>query len=62
MDAGKTLGFDYKDGAAKVFKSKSSSSRRLKAAHIFGRTLDELSHDETAKLKKRRRKRKKREE
>ena len=49
MDAGKTLGFDNKDGAAKGFKSKSSSSRQLKAAHIFGRTLEKLSHAKTAK-------------
>ena len=56
MDARKTLGFDHMDGAAKDFKSKSSLSRQLKAAHIFGRTLDELSHDETAKHNRRRNK------
>ena len=59
VNAGKTLGFNHKDCAAKVFESKSSSSCQLKAAHIFGRTVDELSHDETAKHKRRRRKDKK---
>ena len=37
------IGFDHPNGASKIFKSKSNSSRRLKAAHIVGRTLDKLA-------------------
>ena len=52
----KALGFDHVDGAAKIPKSKSSSSRRLKAAFVYGRTLDSWSHDKTAKNSRRKRK------
>ena len=56
---GKVIGFDHPNGASKIFKSKTPSSRRLKAAYMFGPTLDELSHDKTARKNKRLRSNKK---
>ena len=52
---GKPIGFDHPDGPAKVFKSKSSSSRRLKAAQLYGPALDSLTHDKLARRNKNRR-------
>ena len=49
-DGAPPLGFDHKDGPAKIPKSKSNSSSRVKAAHVVGRTLDELSYDTKTKL------------
>ena len=53
------LGFDHPHGASKIFKAKTPSSRKLKAAYMYGPTLEDLSHNECAKKYKRHRRNKK---
>ena len=43
------IGFDHKDGPAKIFKSESNSSKRVKAACLVGPTLYGMCHDKKAR-------------
>ena len=43
------IGFDHPNGPAKIFKSNSNPSLRLKASQVVGPLLRELCHDPKAR-------------
>ena len=49
-------GFDHKDGAAKIFKSTSNSSSRVKAAYMAGPTLYDLPRNKSGRKTRARKK------
>ena len=53
------IGFDHPNGPAKIFKSNSNPSLRLKASQVVGPLLRELCHDPKARKNSKARERKK---